>query len=230
MKRIFNVSVGIVALACACAPNNGALSVKAVVLPDVTMGDCRTLMMANLYTPSATLDLAAGAPPQVSELWRQIVFDVLFRSAGVSAGGTVLEPDNRESFIYRGVRLTYAVKRGTTTKVLPVTDEVLQSAHFNSNSQNNNIIVNILGPKGAAALYDEVPPSATGMATPDEITHATISLQLFGNTSGSNAQVTSDVIDYPVDVWNTRCANGPRVPQIHQCPYPGQDGISACKP
>lgn len=228
MKRILSLAIGLAALTSACAPNNGALAIKTVLMPDTTSGGCATNPASNLYTPSATLDLAAGAPPQVAELYRQIVFDVRFRTAPVLSGTTVLEPENREEFIYRGVHLTYAIKKGTTTKVLNVSDDVPQSGRFNSNSEGNNIIVNILGPKGAAALFNEVPASSTAAATPDDVTHLTISFQLTGNMSGSNAEVRSEIVDYPVDVWNTSCAKGGLVPAIHQCPYPGQDGFPAC--
>ena len=135
----------------------------------------------------------------------------------------------RERFVATAVHLTYILKKGGgASKTLPAVDDVPIAGTSDKANNNAKMGANIIGPKGGAALLNEVPAttSGNGYPTPDDVVELKVGISLVGALSGSGVPVTTGVVYFPINVFRSNaCANGYK-PATAACPANGQDAVA----
>lgn len=178
---------------------------------------------------AGSLDLANAASGFVT-YYLQINYNTVLSTPGVVlTNGTTLEQPDRERFVATAVHLTYILKKGGgASKTLPAVDDVPIAGTSDKANNNAKMGANIIGPKGGAALLNEVPAttSGNGYPTPDDVVELKVGISLVGALSGSGVPVTTGVVYFPINVFRSNaCANGYK-PATAACPANGQDAVA----
>lgn len=212
-----------------CAPNTSAAYISS--FGSLGAG-CAVDTAAMTFKKFGRLDLANGAVTGLPKYWLQMnVTSTVLTPPVTLQNGTPLELSDRERYKINAIHLTYQIKKGGgATKTLPVTDDVAVAV-LATNAQISNMFVNLIGPKGAATLLNEVPAttSTNGLPTPDDYVELKVGVSAVGSLSGSGTPLTTGVEYFPLTVYRSAaCTAGYKSPDL-SCPSPGQDtGVPEC--
>ncbi len=233
MIRFF-VLLALLALAASgCAPNPGVITITNFSFASTP---CAVQAAPMTYAVGGTLDLAGGVAPQVPRYYTQIEFNTAMTTQGVqlSNGNPNLENPNRERIVLDNLHVTYTIKKGgAAAKTLTATDDLPVSGSYEGTSLKNQMLTNVIGPKGGAALMNEVPAATTSPVKAEDIVELRLSVSIEGHLSGSGTHVSSGPAVYPIQAFRsaTTCGANGFASVIDQCPFGGQDGSAPrCAP
>ena len=209
-----------------CAPDSHVVEIMAfssLGSPCVAKSDFQIIQAAG------TLDISAGQSPNLPAFYVQINFETYVATPPVQVAGRIIAEENRDRVVIDGYHLTYTIQKGRgVVKTLSAVDDVPLLAVYTGSAKGFGGL-NLIGPKGGAALFNEVPVAVNGTPTADDVAQLKVGVRLDGYMSGQGNRVSSGTVWFPIRVvQSNNCANGYLPP--NQCPFPGQDGYAVCAP
>lgn len=205
-----------------CAPNPAAMYISGFSSLDIdaTKGTCATRSSVTTYALGGSLDLANSEAPYLPQYHIQINVRGNITSLPLQLGtGQRLEYADRQRISLNTMRLTYQIPG-----LKEISEEVLVAGNWGGNDAVF-LGVNIIGPKGGAALLNEVPRAANGVPTAAERIEVKVGVELIGTLS-SGGTVSSETFYYPITVSHSAiCQRGPLL-GFYGCPFPGQDAVA----
>lgn len=194
---------------------------------------CALETSGSIFKYGGALDLANGAASGFIVYYVQVNYHTTLATPSVVlSNGTTLEQQDRERFVATAIHLTYILKKGGGfSKTLPAVDDIQIAGTMDKANTLVKLPTNIIGPKGGAALLNEVPATTAGNGIPttDDLVELRVGISLVGALSGSGVPVSTGVVYFPITVWRSNaCPNGYKSAAA-ACPANGQDtGAPVC--